>query len=83
MEDGKQLFFEEGSVAEVDPELGELLLEEEKRQREGINLIASENYTSQGVMQILGTCMQNKYAEGYPGARYYRGCEVVGKHNFS
>lgn len=81
MEDGKQLFFEEGSVAEVDPELGELLLEEEKRQREGINLIASENYTSQGVMQILGTCMQNKYAEGYPGARYYRGCEVVGKHN--
>ena len=78
MQDTKSLFFEEGSPKDVDPDLFEILKDEEVRQREGINLIASENYTSEGVMQILGTPLQNKYAEGYPGARYYRGTEFVG-----
>ncbi len=47
------------------------------RQREGIELIASENFTSQAVMDAMGTCLTNKYAEGYPGKRYYGGCAVV------
>lgn len=66
-------------LAEADPALHQILLDEEVRQREGVNLIASENYTSANVMKILGTPLQNKYAEGYPGSRYYRGCEFVGK----
>ena len=47
------------------------------RQREGVELIASENFTSQAVMDAMGTCLTNKYAEGYPGKRYYGGCAVV------
>jgi len=75
----KDLFFTEGDVKTTDSELYDILVDEEKRQKEGVNLIASENYTSQGVLQILGTPLQNKYAEGYPGARYYRGTEFVDK----
>lgn len=75
----KHLCFTEGDVKTTDPELYDILMDEEKRQKEGINLIASENYTSHGVLQILGTPLQNKYAEGYPGARYYRGTEFVDK----
>lgn len=48
-----------------------------KRQQEGIELIASENFTSKKVMEAMGSCLTNKYAEGYPGKRYYGGCEVV------
>ncbi|MBA2292770.1 MAG: serine hydroxymethyltransferase [Gemmatimonadales bacterium] len=48
-----------------------------KRQREGLELIASENFTSRAVLEAMGTCLTNKYAEGYPGKRYYGGCEVV------
>ncbi|MEN9883232.1 MAG: hypothetical protein RLZZ420_449 [Bacteroidota bacterium] len=55
----------------------ELLQKELKRQREGIELIASENFTSLQVMQAAGSVATNKYAEGYPGKRYYGGCEVV------
>lgn len=55
----------------------QLIKEEEKRQREGIELIASENFVSTAVMNAMGTCLTNKYAEGYPGKRYYGGCEVV------
>jgi len=55
----------------------DLIGKELKRQREGIELIASENFTSQQVMEAMGTCPTNKYAEGYPGKRYYGGCEVV------
>ncbi|MCB0679929.1 MAG: serine hydroxymethyltransferase, partial [Saprospiraceae bacterium] len=56
----------------------ELLLQEElHRQRRGIELIASENFTSEAVMQAMGSWLTNKYAEGYPGKRYYGGCEVV------
>ena len=54
------------------------LIEKEKhRQQSGIELIASENFTSQQVMKAMGTVLTNKYAEGLPGKRYYGGCEVV------
>ncbi len=55
----------------------DLIGKELQRQRNGIELIASENFTSQQVMEAMGTCPTNKYAEGYPGKRYYGGCEVV------
>ena len=54
-----------------------LIQKELDRQRRGVELIASENFTSQAVMDAMGTCLTNKYAEGYPGRRYYGGCEVV------
>ncbi|WP_329904115.1 serine hydroxymethyltransferase [Porphyromonas pogonae] len=56
-----------------------LIEEEHQRQKKGIELIASENFVSDQVMQAMGSCMTNKYAEGYPGKRYYGGCEVVDK----
>ena len=55
----------------------QLIAQELQRQRHGIELIASENFTSQPVIDAMGTCLTNKYAEGYPGKRYYGGCEVV------
>jgi len=55
----------------------ELINQELSRQRRGVELIASENFTSQAVMDAMGTCLTNKYAEGYPGKRYYGGCEIV------
>lgn len=54
-----------------------LIQKELERQRKGIELIASENFTSQATLDAMGTCLTNKYAEGYPGKRYYGGCEVV------
>lgn len=60
-----------------DDQLFELILLEEKRQREGIELIASENFVSEAVLEAAGSCLTNKYAEGYPGKRYYGGCEIV------
>ena len=57
----------------------DLIAEEDKRQRNGIELIASENFVSDEVMQVMGSCLTNKYAEGYPNKRYYGGCEVVDK----
>src|SRR6187200_1629343 len=60
-----------------DTEVFDLLQKELERQRNGIELIASENFTSLQVLQAMGTCPTNKYAEGYPGKRYYGGCEVV------
>ncbi len=54
-----------------------LIKKEFKRQQNGLELIASENFTSKAVMQAMGSCLTNKYAEGYPGRRYYGGCEVV------
>lgn len=56
-----------------------LIEEEKQRQLRGIELIASENFVSDQVMQAMGTCLTNKYAEGYPGKRYYGGCQVVDK----
>ncbi|MFM9056566.1 MAG: serine hydroxymethyltransferase [Bacteroidota bacterium] len=60
-----------------DPVIFPLIRKELKRQREGIELIASENFVSKQVMQAMGSCLTNKYAEGLPGKRYYGGCEVV------
>ena len=57
----------------------DFIKEELKRQTEGIELIASENYVSEGVMKAMGSCLTNKYAEGLPSKRYYGGCEVVDK----
>jgi glycine hydroxymethyltransferase len=64
-------------LAEVDPTLAEMVRAEEKRQEDHIELIASENYTSLGIMALQGSVLTNKYAEGYPGKRYYGGCEYV------
>lgn len=60
-----------------DIQISELIKQEENRQSHGIELIASENFVSNGVLEALGSCLTNKYAEGYPRARYYGGCEVV------
>ncbi len=60
-----------------DPDIASILLEELDRQRTGLQLIASENFTSPAVLAALGSTLSNKYAEGYPGKRYYGGCEVV------
>jgi len=60
-----------------DESIFSLIQKEKERQRRGIELIASENFVSQQVMDAMGTCLTNKYAEGYPGRRYYGGCEVV------
>lgn len=69
-----------GSPLEVtDPELAEFIQEEHTRQRKNIELIASENFTSPSVMEAQGSVLTNKYAEGYPGRRWYGGCEVVDK----
>ncbi|MDE5628166.1 MAG: serine hydroxymethyltransferase [Muribaculaceae bacterium] len=62
---------------EQDKAIFEIISAEDRRQREGIELIASENYVSDEVMRAMGSCLTNKYAEGYPGRRYYGGCQVV------
>lgn len=54
-----------------------LIKQEENRQKNGIELIASENFVSPQVLEAMGSCLTNKYAEGYPGHRYYGGCEIV------
>ena len=64
-------------LADVDPEVAELLGRELERQRGQIELIASENFTWPSVLEAVGSVPTNKYAEGYPGKRYYGGCEVV------
>ncbi|MHC1744256.1 MAG: serine hydroxymethyltransferase [Syntrophobacteraceae bacterium] len=61
----------------VDPEIAEVLQNEEKRQRGNLELIASENFVSRAVREAQGSVLTNKYAEGYPGKRYYGGCEFV------
>lgn len=58
-----------GNLAETDPELDALIAAEQKRQFTGLELIASENFTSVSVLQCLGSCLTNKYSEGLPGAR--------------
>ena len=62
---------------EIDPAIAELLGRELERQRDQIELIASENFTWPAIFEALGSVPTNKYAEGYPGRRYYGGCEVV------
>src|SRR5580704_2385025 len=65
------------SLDEVDPEVAEALRDEVRRQATGLELIASENFVSEAVLEAMGSVFTNKYAEGYPGKRYYGGCENV------
>ncbi|GLI60175.1 hypothetical protein VaNZ11_002238 [Volvox africanus] len=74
---GKKLFQYDGALSEVDPEIHSLITKEKSRQVRGLELIASENFTSKAVMQALGSCMTNKYSEGRPNARYYGGNEYI------
>src|SRR3954447_17056654 len=64
-------------VADVDPEIAELLESELRRQETTLEMIASENFVPQAVLDCQGSVLTNKYAEGYPGRRYYGGCEFV------
>ena len=73
------MFLKSHNLAAVDPELWSAIQLETQRQQDHIELIASENYTSPAVMQAQGSQLTNKYAEGYPGKRYYGGCEFVDK----
>src|SRR5579872_2306040 len=65
------------SLSEVDPEVFQAIENEQRRQHEGLELIASENFVSEAVMEAAGSVFTNKYAEGYPGKRYYGGCEYT------
>ena len=71
------MFDRQNTLAKTDPELWAAIQNENKRQEDHIELIASENYASPAVMQAQGSQLTNKYAEGYPGKRYYGGCEFV------
>jgi glycine hydroxymethyltransferase len=64
-------------LKDVDPEISDLIARELRRQQEGLELIASENFASHAVLEASGTLLTNKYAEGYPSRRYYGGCEIV------
>src|SRR5919106_7030336 len=65
------------ALSGTDPDIARLIVEEVDRQRHGLELIASENFVSQAVLEAMGTPLTNKYAEGLPGKRYYGGCEIV------
>lgn len=65
------------SISEADPQVSEAIDNEVRRQTDGLELIASENFVSEAVLQAMGTVFTNKYAEGYPGKRYYGGCEFA------
>lgn len=65
------------TLSTVDPEIARIIEQEQARQTEEINLIASENYTHPAILQVMGSVLTNKYAEGYPGKRYYGGCKFV------
>jgi glycine hydroxymethyltransferase len=71
------LYLQKIKLMQRDSQVFDLISKEADRQEYGIELIASENFTSKQVMEAMGTCLTNKYAEGYPGKRYYGGCEVV------
>ena len=71
------MFSSKNTIAHTDPELWAAIQNENRRQEDHIELIASENYTSPAVMEAQGSQLTNKYAEGYPGKRYYGGCEYV------
>ncbi|MFD1217466.1 serine hydroxymethyltransferase [Microbulbifer celer] len=73
------MFDKSVTLSSYDPDVWSAIQDEDRRQEEHIELIASENYTSPAVMEAQGTSLTNKYAEGYPGKRYYGGCEYVDK----
>src|SRR5712692_8373461 len=64
-------------LAEVDPDIAATIADEERRLAYNLEMIASENFVSEAVLEAMGSVMTNKYAEGYPGKRYYGGCEFV------
>ncbi|HEX8802246.1 MAG TPA: serine hydroxymethyltransferase, partial [Terriglobales bacterium] len=64
-------------ISDIDPQIAEAIANEERRQHEGLELIASENFVSEAVLEASGSVFTNKYAEGYPGKRYYGGCEFT------
>ncbi|HEX5499295.1 MAG TPA: serine hydroxymethyltransferase, partial [Thermomicrobiales bacterium] len=65
------------TLIEADPEVAAAIAREQERQRLGVELIASENFVSAAVLRAVGSVLTNKYAEGYPGKRYYGGCAFV------
>src|SRR6202046_4131913 len=67
------------SLAQRDPEIAALIHQENVREHESLRLIASENYASRAVMEATGSCLTNKYSEGYPHKRYYEGQQVIDK----
>ena len=67
----------EAPLSTVDPEIADAIRREVGRQRGTLELIASENFVSEAILEAMGTPLTNKYAEGYPGKRYYGGCEFV------
>lgn len=69
--------FFQANIADIDPLISEAIDDEVRRQTNGLELIASENFVSEAVLQAMGTVFTNKYAEGYPGKRYYGGCEFA------
>src|SRR3954466_6114499 len=69
--------FQSAPLAEVDPEIAAVLEAELRRQQRTLEMIASENFVPQAVLEAVGSVLTNKYAEGYPGRRYYGGCEDV------
>lgn len=70
-------------LKKADPKIFAAILAETRRQEEGLEMIASENYVSEAVLEAQGSVLTNKYAEGYPGKRYYGGCEEVDKADSS
>src|SRR5689334_5930148 len=77
MPDAASLSLQQRSLAETDPEIAQAIRHETRRQADGLELIASENFVSRAILDAVGSVMTNKYAEGYPGRRYYGGCEYV------
>ncbi|CAG9465864.1 unnamed protein product [Pedinophyceae sp. YPF-701] len=73
----KPLAFDDGTLADIDPEMYNIICAEKQRQVHGLELIASENFTYRAVNEAVGSCMTNKYSEGYPGKRYYGGNEFI------
>src|SRR5436309_13268542 len=73
----KEDAFFSATLAEADPEIADVIAKELGRQRDEIELIASENIVSRAVLEAQGSVLTNKYAEGYPGRRYYGGCQFV------
>merc|ERR1712227_1095292 len=75
----RSFFFGTEPLEQDDPEINAIIKAEKQRQKSGLELIASENFCSRAALQALGSCLNNKYSEGYPGQRYYGGTEVVDK----
>ena len=77
MPDAATITLMQRTLADTDPDIARAIHNETMRQAEGLELIASENFVSSAILEAAGSVMTNKYAEGYPGRRYYGGCEFV------